>query len=119
MEDTNQGKQIPAFGSWNWNLYSDMPITQKYLQSATFFLGAEAEDLFKVVQPTKLNFQNHKKGTNGNVRKEGEKKYKERKPKCMDKDLYEVPPELIYQVRKKKRLLRIFWTGCLSLNCIA
>lgn len=41
-------------------------------------------------------------GTNGNVRKlEGEKKYKERKPKCMDKDLYEVPPELIYQVRKK------------------
>jgi hypothetical protein len=43
-------------------------------------------------------------GIKGSVRNEVEKKYNERKPKCMDKDLYEVPPELTYQVRKKVNL---------------
>jgi uncharacterized membrane protein YoaT (DUF817 family) len=61
LKDIKKVKQIPAFGSWNWNLYGDMPITQKYLQSATIFIGPEADDLFKVVQPTKLHFQNHNK----------------------------------------------------------
>ncbi|XP_020591359.1 uncharacterized protein LOC110032165 [Phalaenopsis equestris] len=39
-------------------------------------------------------------------------------PKAVDEDLYEIPPELLYQKPKRKRFLRIFFTGCMGLNCI-
>ncbi|KAJ6849442.1 uncharacterized protein M6B38_270650 [Iris pallida] len=41
------------------------------------------------------------------------------KPKAVDEDLYKIPPELLHQKPKKKRLLRNLWSGCLGLNCIA
>ncbi|KAH0467065.1 hypothetical protein IEQ34_004303 [Dendrobium chrysotoxum] len=39
-------------------------------------------------------------------------------PKAVDEDLYKIPPELLCQKPKKKRLLRNLFSECLGLNCI-
>ncbi|PKA66125.1 hypothetical protein AXF42_Ash018415 [Apostasia shenzhenica] len=42
-----------------------------------------------------------------------------RTPKAVDEDLYKIPPELLYQKHKRKRMPRNLLSGCLGLNCVA
>ncbi|CAL9157994.1 unnamed protein product [Musa hybrid cultivar] len=42
-----------------------------------------------------------------------------RAAKAVDEDLYKIPPELLYQKPKRKRLLKGLWSGCLGLHCTA
>ncbi|ONK58803.1 uncharacterized protein A4U43_C09F16800 [Asparagus officinalis] len=42
-----------------------------------------------------------------------------RAPKAVDEDLYKIPPELLRQKPKRKRMLRKLLSGCLGLNCVA
>ncbi|THU58751.1 hypothetical protein C4D60_Mb03t17710 [Musa balbisiana] len=135
-------RQIPAFGSWNY--YDDLPITQ-YFESAMqagLVRGqsfVEDADLYQVPSsPAKLSYhQRHqrkekrggdKQHQTGQQRKQGKvcdvtvtapaTPRRIRAPKAVDEDLYKIPPELLYQKPKRKRLLR-GWSGCLGLHCVA
>ncbi|URE49517.1 hypothetical protein MUK42_04706 [Musa troglodytarum] len=123
-QDVMKGYKVSAFGDWNF--YDQKPIAQG-LQSimdadfvqAHFFVG-DGEDLFKVLSP--YGHQPKKTRKRRGIEGEGKKYYyeeKRRKPKAVDEDLYKIPPELLYQIPKKKKLLWKFWAGCLCLNCIA
>ncbi|XP_038973502.1 uncharacterized protein LOC103695748 isoform X2 [Phoenix dactylifera] len=135
-------RQIPAFG--NWDSCDELPITQYFetARQAGLIRGhyfAEDGDLFKVPVPVKPPHHHHhhhkkvrkgagEKQQNGNEqqRKQGrvcdvgaQSPRKSRAPKAVDEDLYKIPPELLYQKPKRKRMLRSLWSGCLGLDCIA
>ncbi|XP_010926648.1 uncharacterized protein [Elaeis guineensis] len=120
MEDVKNRQQVPAFGSWNF--CDEVPITECFetamgagLIRAHFFVG-DGEDLFKVVPPQQQRKRKKGGGVRGGV-KQYDKEWK--KPKPVDEDLYKIPPELLYKMPKKKKLLWNLWAGCLGLNCIA
>ncbi|XP_073007655.1 uncharacterized protein [Typha latifolia] len=130
MEDLKR-PQIPKFG--NWDCYEELPITQYFdsAMQAGFIHGhyfGEDGDLFKVpvpvVKPSQIH--HHRKARKGgrereySTRKEQQRKQERpREPKAVDEDLYKIPPELLYQKPKRKRLLRDLWAGCLGINCVA
>ncbi|KAJ0988959.1 hypothetical protein J5N97_007315 [Dioscorea zingiberensis] len=133
MEEMKRFK-VPAFG--DWNLCDEIPITQ-YFESAVhahYFPLEEERDLFQVpVQfiPAYYNYNSHTTTTKKGVRKGGgvEKQRKVcdviaetpkriRAPKAVDEDLYKIPPELLYQKPKRKRIGRSFWSGCLGISCM-
>lgn len=120
---------------------------QAGLVRADFFGAACEEDLFKVpvAVPVKPSYQDglhHRKSRKKSNSSVGEEKphSKEQKgrkqgtasgvvaggptrrfkaaPKAVDEDLYKIPPELLYQKPKRKKLLRNLLSGCLGLNCI-
>ncbi|XP_039133904.1 uncharacterized protein LOC120270898 [Dioscorea cayenensis subsp. rotundata] len=110
-----ESRQIPAFGLWNSCELQDL-----YFQSAYKLEFSEDGDL-------KANCQLHhsQKFQYGRNRvKDVEKKGKiqnqrrHRIPMAVDEDLYEIPPELLYQKSNRRRCVRSFWLGCLGLNCI-
>ncbi|XP_073014088.1 uncharacterized protein [Typha latifolia] len=127
--------QIPAFGHWDY--CDELPMTQYFesaIQAGLFhrhYLGEDG-DLFKVKPPT----YRHLHGSQNKVRNGGVEKQQRKQgsvcdvgvgrsprkvravPKAVDEDLYKIPPELLYQKPKTKRLLRKLWSGCLGINCI-
>ncbi|KAK8923810.1 hypothetical protein KSP39_PZI019338 [Platanthera zijinensis] len=116
--------KIPEFGSWG------------------YYEGCE--DLFNVpvAMPVKCRrpYAGHYRqkvapkmsgaGTETNYSKE-QKQRKQRKvcnaadcpprrpraPMAVDEDLYKIPPELLYQKPKTKRMLKNLISGCMGLNC--
>ncbi|KAJ8491927.1 hypothetical protein OPV22_013648 [Ensete ventricosum] len=138
---------IPAFGSWDY--CDDLPITQ-YFESAMQAglvrgrpFGGEDADFFKVtadtVKPTHHHHHHHhhqrkvkkpveRQYQQGQQRKQGKASdvtaqttpRRPRAAKAVDEDLYKIPPELLYQKPKRKRLLKGLWSGgCLGLHCTA
>ncbi|XP_010911630.1 uncharacterized protein [Elaeis guineensis] len=119
MEDVKKWRQVPAFGSWNF--CDEDPIAKYFgpvrgagLIQAHFF-GEDGKVVFKVVSQ-----QHQGKRKKGGGKREGMQQYEKerRKPKPVDEDLYKIPPELLYQAPKKKKLLRNLWAGCLGMSCI-
>ncbi|XP_073013608.1 uncharacterized protein [Typha latifolia] len=139
--------QIPAFG--NWDYCNELPITQYFesaMQAGVFhgkYFGEDG-DLFKFPATAKPTYYHRHHHNNKKVKKSGVQKQQhqieeeqQRKPrnacnfaeqtptrktrvaKPVDEDLYKIPPELLYQKSKMKRLLKSLWSGCLELNCIA
>ncbi|WOL01630.1 hypothetical protein Cni_G10347 [Canna indica] len=135
--------QVPAFGYWDY--CDELPITH-YFESAVqaglirgHYFG-EDDDIFNVsaahVKPT---YHHHKKvkkvgGVGGEKQKAKEQQRKQvkvsdlrlqsaarrpRAPKAVDEDLYKIPPELLYQKPKRKKLLKNLWSGCMGLNSVA
>ncbi|CAL9122308.1 unnamed protein product [Musa textilis] len=138
-KDTMNRRHIPAFGKWDYS--DDLPITQ-YFESAAQaglvpgeFLGEDAH-LFKV-PPMAPEKPAHHHQQQQQQRKKGEKQHQKgqerqqageecdttarrlRAPKAVDEDLYKIPPELLCQKPKRKKVVRSLWSGCLGLNCIA
>ncbi|XP_008800983.2 uncharacterized protein LOC103715205 [Phoenix dactylifera] len=120
MEGGKKWRQVPAFGSWN---FCDEARFAQYFESVrgagliqAHFFGGDGKVLFEVVSQ-----QHQRKRKKGGGRREGMKQYeKERKkPEAVDEDLYKIPPELLYQAPKKKKLLWNLWARCLGLNCVA
>ncbi|WOL04176.1 hypothetical protein Cni_G12897 [Canna indica] len=125
--------QFPAFGSWD---YCDDHSFARYFESSTMPAGCgEDDDLFKVAAAAAADHHHHHpmKGHEGQQRKQGKvcgvvrtqgqgtarRGAGSRGRKAVDEDLYQIPPELIYQKPKRKRMLGILWSGgCLGLNCV-
>ncbi|KAJ8493792.1 hypothetical protein OPV22_015513 [Ensete ventricosum] len=135
--------QFPAFGCWDH--CNELPITQ-YFESAVqagligqHYFGEDG-DLFKVptqVRPAYHHHHHRKRGGHGggekNFGKEQQMKQERigdltlqttprrprRAPKAVDEDLYKIPPELLRQKPKRKRLLKTLWSGCMGLNSVA
>ncbi|XP_042440068.1 uncharacterized protein LOC122025337 [Zingiber officinale] len=112
MEEMVKRCQVPAFGHWNWSFYDeDIPISQ-YFESRLFG-GDHGGDLFKVLSPCK-----DQKKQEGKMMKSVKEKKIGRKDDAVDEDLYKIPPEILYQMPKKKKR----WNFCsvlLCLSCIA
>ncbi|KAH7682981.1 hypothetical protein IHE45_05G154500 [Dioscorea alata] len=126
MEDTNRWGSIPAFG--NWEFYEELPITQYFEVHA------------KPSQNHHKKVRQSAKGTgavvhqNQNQNQKQRQKQKQSKvcdvlpqtqpkrvkhPKAVDEDLYKIPPELLQQKPKRKRMLVSFLLGCIRMNCIS
>ncbi|WOL01406.1 hypothetical protein Cni_G10122 [Canna indica] len=132
-------RHIPAFGSWDY--CDDLPITQ-YFESAMHGAGEfrgrsfgedHYDDLF--IPQRKPAYRRHqKKAKRGGGEKPPRSKQMGKvcdeaaqatagRPrsagKAVDEDLYKIPPELLSQKPKRKRLLRGLWSGCLGIDCVA
>ncbi|XP_042411588.1 uncharacterized protein LOC122001075 isoform X2 [Zingiber officinale] len=145
MEDRRHG-YIPAFGDWDYS--DDLPITQ-YFESAMqagllrghFHGEAPAyDDLFKSSHSIKQHQEEQaqiikkigdpkqqQQQQRGQERSQGKKVYDagraqtrpRRAPMAVDEDLYKIPPELLQEKPRRKRMLKSLWTSCLRLNCSA
>ncbi|XP_058093528.1 uncharacterized protein LOC131239709 [Magnolia sinica] len=137
MEDYKRS-QIPAFGYWDFS--DDLPITQ-YFESAAqaglirFNNITGESDLYgyDLKRPTaatvhrpkmKENSKSHMQHVSKEQRKQGrvcdvtEPPKQPRAPKAVDEDLYKIPPELLHEKPKRKRVMG-FWSSCLAPSCIA
>ncbi|KAL0906662.1 hypothetical protein M5K25_025175 [Dendrobium thyrsiflorum] len=136
MEEMKRWK-VPAFG--NWENCDEMPITRYFdsvSHAGTSFCGEE--DLFKVpvAMPLKHGYpysghcrrkvrQGNGVGVEKQLMKQGRgfdaiagTPRRRKAPMAVDEDLYKIPPELLYQKPKRKKLLRKLLSGCMGLNCI-
>ncbi|ONK56780.1 uncharacterized protein A4U43_C10F12850 [Asparagus officinalis] len=117
----------------HWEFCDGIPVT-RYLEPVVHskrvhFFHEKDEDLFKVhasVKPVSCYRYNDQR-KNGRDQEKQIKRRKQngacyagiRQPKAVDEDLYKIPPELLYQLPKRKRMLGNFLSGCLRLDCIA
>ncbi|XP_008802103.1 nuclear receptor subfamily 4 group A member 3-like isoform X2 [Phoenix dactylifera] len=147
MEDMKR-RHIPAFGNWDYCDDLPITQYFESARQAGLIRGhyyGEDGDLFKVPVPVKPTYHNHnhhhhhhhhKRGRKGDGEKQQYGKEQQRKqgslcnvgaqspkkpraPKAVDEDLYKIPPELLYEKPKRKRMLTSLWSECLGLNCIA
>ncbi|XP_042416322.1 uncharacterized protein LOC122005363 [Zingiber officinale] len=146
MEDRRH-RYIPAFGDWDNS--DDLPITQYFesamqagLLRGHFHGEAPAyDDLFKsshsikqqqeeqaqIIKKVKIGDLKQQQRQRGQERSQGKKVYDAgraqtrpgRAPMAVDEDLYKIPPELLQEKPRRKRMLKSLWTSCLRLNCSA
>lgn len=139
------GWKVPEFG--NWGYYEGLPITHYLESAnqagfiRTDFCGDE--DLFNVpvAMPVKCrrSYAGHyrqkaRKTSSAETEKNYTNEHKQRKhrkvcnaadcpsrrpraPMAVDEDLYKIPPELLDQKPKTKRMLKNLLCGCMGLNC--
>ncbi|KAJ0988958.1 hypothetical protein J5N97_007314 [Dioscorea zingiberensis] len=144
MEDMSRWR-IPAFG--NWEFYEELPITQ-YFQSAAhpqhFYPKVDVH-----AKPSQQHHHNHhtkvkksgqkggRGGGGGGVHHQNQNQNQKQKqskvcdvipqtppkraktPKAVDEDLYKIPPELLHQKPKRKRVLGSLFLGCIGINCVS
>ncbi|XP_019464386.1 PREDICTED: uncharacterized protein LOC109362813 [Lupinus angustifolius] len=125
-------KQVPAFGSWDWN--DNLPFTQCFESEEQGDLYVTG-DLYEnhVVTPTMILVPSTKEKVHDQYEKEAKKQnwvnnvkkqlspthhIPRPTPKPVDEDLYKISPELLYAKTRKKRGL-CFFSSCLLPTCVA
>ncbi|XP_054792017.1 uncharacterized protein LOC129303064 isoform X2 [Prosopis cineraria] len=125
--------QIPAFG--NWDLANELPITQ-YFESARqaglvrHSSSSGESDLYALdsknhAPPKKARRKrssNVKENGNMNVKKQGKvwdvREPPPRRPKPVDQDLYQIPPELL-RTPKRGRMLGFISRCLVPSGCVS
>ncbi|KAF3334331.1 hypothetical protein FCM35_KLT20935 [Carex littledalei] len=122
MEKTRRSR-VPAFGDWNNS--NELDITQ-YFDSIHDHCWIEEEydnDRFYASSTVTPNFVSNPRKVKGNVQVKQQMKKQRRMSggavKPVDEDLYKIPPELLHEKSKKKRMVRSLWSGCMRVSCVA
>ncbi|XP_074562892.1 uncharacterized protein LOC141819506 [Curcuma longa] len=136
-----KSRQVPVFGYWDY--CDELSITHYFeLQAGLIrghYFGDEHDYTFNAPTHIRAAYQHHHRKVKkvGNaagdhkpyLREHSGKQVKAsadlkqqttprrlRASKAVDEDLYKIPPELLYQKPKRKRLLKNLWSGCMGLN---